>query len=250
MASFHLLQAGMIWDASVLLRCISEAACKILFLCHAPPEEREKRIDEFRNGLADIRKLKSSERIKNLIGADPAEQKDDSSFWLALQILSEEEEAEIRSRSTRRDRKQLEQKWSFFEMLADIERDFSSRGDTFEPAVLVLAYGRSSSLIHADEMAMILMEDYGYREPSERYALLTLHLCRHLQNIVGFAAACLSGLFHVYSLKHDEKSREIAILCTNFVKNAEEIGAGFYATQEAFAERIKSGKLTKEELRV
>jgi hypothetical protein len=103
-------------------------------------------------------------------------------------VLSEEEEASIRNRWPRRTRKALEQKWSFSEIIRDVERFMESELDVAKARSLAHGYGISSHLIHADQTGVMLPGDRDSRQPIEREKITRAHTARLLSDQLSFIA--------------------------------------------------------------
>ena len=60
----ELAERYKIWDAEIVLRSAIETFTKFMYIATASKEEKEQRIDEFWNSLAEINSLKMSEQAK------------------------------------------------------------------------------------------------------------------------------------------------------------------------------------------
>jgi hypothetical protein len=191
-----LLQAGRMWDAEILIRPIMEATFRILFVCHCDERERRVRLHEFWTDLAEINWLRHSERAKTILARAP--DKHDFARAFKLLILEQKEEDEIRKKWPKRKRQALEQKWSFTEILAELERQMSGTLNTGFVRGILHSYGQSSHLIHADETAFGLFWDRQARSPDERKKLVVAHACRLLSDILSYLMANWVALSRVF----------------------------------------------------
>jgi hypothetical protein len=181
-----LLQDNMLWDAQILMRPVQEAAMKICFLCNCTPEEQQERLKEYLHDLKEINSLKQSRIAKNLVAAF----KDDKSFQLPFLplILDSKEEEILQAKWTAKKRKQLEQKWSFSEMIKEqankmkeIELQFTS---------LAHPYKMSSHLIHADETGIGIIAERSLRSVEEQEIIEMAHFCGLITDSVNYLIVC------------------------------------------------------------
>lgn len=180
-----LIQSGFLWDAEILMRPVIEAGLKVMFMSYTTPSERAVRIQEYWVELPEITDLKQSERAR--IAIERAE-KQATKDLLGQVLLSHEEEASIRLRWPRTLRKSLEQKWSFSEIVRDVERYMESELDVAKARSLAHSYGISSHLIHADQTGVMLPGDRDSRPPLERDNMIKAHTARLLSDQLSYIA--------------------------------------------------------------
>src|SRR6202011_527700 len=130
---------------------------KILFISYAEPPERKRRIEEFWDSLPDIHRLKQSERAR--IALDRVHEGTSADNIFRALILDSEEEKRLRAKWPRPHRKALEQKWSFNEMIRDVEIFMGKHLNVAMATALTHNYGMSSHLIHADHTGVLLPFD-------------------------------------------------------------------------------------------
>jgi hypothetical protein len=174
-AASYLVSAGFVWDAEIVLRSFYEANARIWFICLAEPSKRGELVEEFWGGLASIH---NSQRAKK--AAAPLElskNRNNPHDEAIFSMLTREDLFEF-SQENRKIRKSLEQKWSFTEIVNQLQKSPAAGFDMRAIGGLLHSYGTASHLIHADESALDLMLDRALRQPEERQTLAKAHICR------------------------------------------------------------------------
>ncbi len=172
------------WDADLITRSVLEGSIKLVYMLHGNAEQKLRKAHEFWDILPLFSSIRHSERLQRLLGAlkDPEDPQ-----WIPYHdlLLSENEVSEIRANYSAKERKKLEEDWSF----AGISRWFASSP---EPGLNNLAhlahgYGMSSHLLHkdADGVGMV-WERYG-RDPEAQSAVKLGHSARVVSDICSFA---------------------------------------------------------------
>jgi hypothetical protein len=182
-----LIQNGYLWDAEMLIRPVFEATLKILFISYADPIERTRRIQEYWDSLPEINRLKQSERAR--IALERVFEGTSADNIFRVLILDVEEEARLRSEWPRQQRRTLEQKWSFNEMIRDVEAFMGKIGGASVARALTHSYGISSHLIHADQTGVSLPFDRESRNTVEREKLTRAHAARLVSDRLSLVAA-------------------------------------------------------------
>lgn len=202
-----LIQDGYLWDAEIIVRPIMEASMKILFLSFTTADERQNRIREFWQDLPEVNTLRQSDRARLVLERTGAR----GVFAKALGplVLPDEEESTLREKWPKKNRRRLEQKWSFSEILRSSEEFMrSSFGEGFVRAA-THNYGLSSHLIHCDESGLGLISDRVMRPPRERQKLTNSHAARLLSDCVSYIALAATCISHV--LGKAERDFDIAV---------------------------------------
>lgn len=238
-ALIWLVQAGYLWDADMVMRSISEATIKVMFLCFTEDEEQWARVDEFWNDLAEVRQLKHSDRIKQVMAI--LDSGDPGTAWLSQQVLSEQEQQELRARWPKQKRQRLEQKWSFFEMLADIDKHFKAIGQPVVAHTAMYGYGASSHFIHADELALMLVWDREHRDPEVREKLEIAHACRLLIDHLSCPVMALQAMTHAFAIK-DRRAEVLLGEVKPLFDDLHRLQDDFYRTQEELLVLLNSGE--------
>lgn len=202
-----LIQNSYLWDAEIIIRPIMEASMKIVFLSFTTAEERQSRIREFWQDLSEVNTLRQSgqaEVVLERTGMTGVFAK-----GLGPLVLSDEQVNPLREKWPKKNRRTLEQKWSFSEILRFSEEFMrSSFGEGFVRAA-AYNYGLSSHLIHCDELGLNLISDHMIRRTQERHKLTNAHAARLLSDCVSYIALVAACISHV--LGKAEKDFDIAV---------------------------------------
>lgn len=204
-----LLQVTDYWGAEILMRPVIEATIKIIYICLCDEETRKQRIHEFIIDLPEINRLNHSERAKRTIAAA----KGKGSIAIKGLIINSQEEDELRAKWPKKTRKLLEQKWTFSEMVREVDHAFSLSHQIQGPFLAGLAhsYGISSHLIHADETALDLVIDRQTRDPREKELLDYSHSVRIYSDIAAMALLSALALSTALNKRHDEFSKTFSL---------------------------------------
>jgi hypothetical protein len=169
-ATSSLLQADLLWDAEIVFRAAIEAALKVWFVAAAPEPERSVRVREFRERLSEVAiyRFRARASAGHTVKSGPE-------AMASMLAMSEQEQDVHRAKWTKRERKALEQKWAFAEMVKALENE--SIGGHRLPYLVNLthSYGVASHLLHADQMAISLTADRESRAAETREILASLH---------------------------------------------------------------------------
>lgn len=183
-SSLILVGSGKAWDADILNRSVMEGTIKYVYLMLGEPDEVKRKAFEFWELLPNFAAIKRHDRAKSFLEAinNP-----ESSEWLPFKklILNDDEIDKLRGGTNRKDRKGLEQKWSF----SEITRRFSISGIRGLELLVHLAhgYGMSSHLIHKDGDGVgMVWERYG-RSQEEQTAVHLGHCARVVSDICSFS---------------------------------------------------------------
>lgn len=200
-----LLKVGDYWGAEILIRPVIEATIKIIFICLCDAETRQQRIREFRIDLPEINRLNRSERAKKTLSATKGKE----NVVIEGLIIKGQEEEELRAKWPKKSRKLVEQKWTFSEMVREIDHAFSISHQIQGPflAGLTHSYGISSHLIHADETALDLIIDRENREPREKELLDHSHAVRIYSDVAAMALLSALALSTTLSKRYEEFSK-------------------------------------------
>jgi hypothetical protein len=112
-----LISNGYPWDAEMILRAFYEAAAKILFICFSDDSEKSALADEFWDKLGPISDRRTARK------AAFAEQLFERSSVSAsvFAMLQDGSVFDLEPEGSKPERKRLEQKWSFSEIVANLE---------------------------------------------------------------------------------------------------------------------------------
>lgn len=178
---YLLLRAEKEWDASILERAILEGSTRFAFIAHGSKEEMLKKCQEFwldvpntyvvshhthATSAADVLKDKPFRPLKEL-------------------ILPEKIAEDISQKMSKKDRKALQQKWSFQEILKYFSKHPDSKFQMYKS--LSFGYGMSSHLIHKDGDGIGMEWERRQRSDPEREAVTYAHAARLISNVKNFS---------------------------------------------------------------
>lgn len=208
-----------IWDAEIILRAAIETFVKFVFITTADQTEREIRLDEFWNLLAEINSIKQSEQAKkNLkhLGGNEIHH-----LAYSPVLLSEEKEVELRRKWTKGERQKIEQKWSFSEIVNSLAKNY--RGKPMEIFVtLSHGYRMSSHVTHGDETGILIIRERNSRPYFDRELAYFGHYLRLLSDVFTFCAFVGVETMHFLNLdrafffKNQESLKDIEELTEKY----------------------------------
>jgi len=227
----YLVSSNYWWDAEILMRPFYETHSKIWFICQTKDSERQGLVEEFWGALGDIHARQKADRAST--GAAQLS-KADSQEAIILQLLSDEHLFPTH-KASRSERKRIESKWSFSEIITALERNSDSAFPLAGISALRHMYGQQSHLIHGDESALNLMLDRQLRSKEELELLICSHVCRIFGDQVSLWAFSTSALRHRYSIADELTSprwmqwKKVVSLIEPFTKRFNENQRDFYA---------------------
>lgn len=174
-----LTTSDKLWDAEIILRSALETFVKFTFITSADKIEREKRLDEYWNLLAEVNAIKHSEQAKlNLKFLGHLET---HNIAFTPILLPKKDENTLRSKWSKSARQKLEQKWSFTEMVASISKNY--RGKPLELfTTLTHGYRMSSHVTHGDETGILIIVERNERTQEEQNVANFAHYLRLLSD--------------------------------------------------------------------
>jgi hypothetical protein len=183
-----LVHNGLDWDAEIVLRSYYECAVKIIYICMTKGDDQARAVTEFWEDLSEISDKKTAHRAEYAKNVFPDEDLADRDIFELLQKHAEEREGT--AEKSKSERRRLEQKWSFTELVSAISNLGEGEKKIPEAKALLHIYGMASHLCHADSMAMDLMTDRTIREPDELKLLQDSHVSRMMSDILSLGAIC------------------------------------------------------------
>lgn len=183
-AVWFLAMNELLWDADIIDRSALETLIKLTFIVNAPTEiEQKDRLNEFWNDLWEVNSLKHSEHSKKHL----LHFKDTQSQLTHLSmVLPEKLEEQLKQKWNRKDRKMLEQKWSFSEMLFSLIKNY--RGESFDMLIgLAHEYRMGSHISHGDETGVGIISERKSRNESERKIVERAHFMKLMSNCLSFS---------------------------------------------------------------
>ena len=157
------------WDASILLRSVMEGTAKYLYILQGNKNETLDKAYEFWCVLPEIADIKHSDRVKDLYTKLAIPQK--SPF--ADLVLDEQEHKSILNKYSRADRKKIEQRWAFSEILKSFENT-----DLESFKALFFEYGMCSHLAHMDAVGIGMIRERFAASPSDRDIIQLAHTAK------------------------------------------------------------------------
>jgi len=188
-----LIEEGKDWDADIINRTIIEGTVKYIYMMSCNDKKRHERANEYAYLLPKFSAIRRHERAKKFL--DELENSDGLS-WKAIeeQLLTEEQIIEYRSGFNVKERKAIEQKWSFNEIVNEFT---TSKEEGLELlAHLTYNYRMSNHLIHKDSEGIAVVWDSCTRDSSRQTAMKLGHSARMISDI-----CVLTQLRSMYLLK-------------------------------------------------
>lgn len=234
-----LLSWGYSWDAEIILRSYYEVSVRIALLCFSDEIERKELLQEFWTDLGAIGDRRRA--IKAGLAGKVMKLKNgnDDPIFSAL-----EDPRIFRTlpKGNKAERKRLEQKWSFTQIIDTLSKKRISGKNLELISGLLHYYGMASHLLHADQMALDLMYDRATRDPSEALILARAHAARIMNDLASLSLFCADALRIMFELEFENE----ALLYATFDKMSTisgEILTEFRHSQEQFyADIANSGK--------
>ena len=230
----YLVSSNYVWDAEIILRSFYETHAKIWFICQAPAGDRENLAEEFWGDYAKMHANKKATRAKP--GAELFARSSKPNDAAIYKALGNESLFEFH-KGNRQERRSLEQKWSFSEIIDRLENSSDISFPMAGVSALKHMYGIQSHLIHADESALDLMRDRMLRSPEELEALVRGHVCRIFSDQVSLWCFSTSALRYRYDLKDEDDSQRWA-LWKRLHELTEPFGKRFAESQRDFYEGL------------
>ena len=187
-AAYCLIVNWLVWDAEVIIRVAYETFAKVAFLATASGEQRDELLHEYWDLLGAVYdrqgalKAEASERLVNRFGSQG-----DSRVIAALRDGRVYRTSPL---GDKRFRKQLEQRWSFSEILEALKGGRLGNAPLVGIDALAHIYGMSSHFAHANSRALDLLEDRATRG-SDLLQLEVGHICRMLTDMVSITSFSL-----------------------------------------------------------
>jgi len=220
------------WDAEIILRSFYETAAKILFICFADEGEKSDLVDEFWNGLGPINDRRTARKAAF---AEQAFEKGSVSASI-FTMLQDGRVFDLETEGSKSERKRLEKKWSFSEIIDTLDRRAVEGKPLKGIETLSHMYGMASHLIHADKNAMDLMHDRATRETEERKVLEASHLARIMSDQVSLSWFCADALRQHFGGEFADSARFYEVF-DRTREYGEPFSAVFEDSQRAFYSR-------------
>lgn len=187
-AAYCLIANGFVWDAEVIIRVVYETFAKVAFLATASDEQRKELLHEYWELLGavyDRQGALKTEAAEGLLNRHSSN--GDSRVMGALRDRRVYRTDPLEDK---RFRKQLEQRWSFSEILEALRSGRLGNSPLIGIEALAHNYGMSSHFAHANSRALDLLEDRATRG-SDILQLEVGHICRMLSDMVSITSFSL-----------------------------------------------------------
>ncbi|WP_079914821.1 DUF5677 domain-containing protein [Paenibacillus sp. 32352] len=193
-----LISKYRLWDAHILYRTVLEGTIKLMFVAQGNEHEILEKCNEFWNVIPEMKLISRHKKAEDLLSVKNADSNMDAFRPMRDITLPDNELSELESKYPKKTRKQLEQKWSF----SEIVRSLSSSG---EPAYDTLVstyhdYGIGSHLVHMDGDAIGIIWDRNRREHERRISLEIAHGARMISALLTYAAIRADVYYKIYRL--------------------------------------------------
>jgi hypothetical protein len=237
----HLISIGYPWDAEIILRTVYESSAKIWLICLSSHTQRDNLIQEFWETTGYIHNRKRSHK------AHLAKQ-----IHMALNTgcdtrifdLLEYKNLFNHDSLNKKERKSIEQKWSFSEIIQHLEKNHPPDFPMKYISCLLFQYNTASHLIHCDDSALDLMLDRKTRDNKELFILERAHMARMWGDLVSLWFLSFESLRYRYSIstKNDELEKsvyELNKLCDPIQKVFRQSQHEFYNKWEATINNVQ-----------
>ncbi|WP_219376033.1 DUF5677 domain-containing protein [Bacillus mycoides] len=177
-----LIENCRLWDAEILLRSICEGTIKILYMCTGKEYEIRDKVKEFWDIAPRLKRIPNHYKAVDVLS-----RLDDGSIrWEPIRkfLLAKEELDILQEKFPKKIRRQIEQKWSFNEMI----RDLSNNNNNLDMLIsLFYGYSIGSHFMHQDSDALKLIIDRNERDEQRRIFLELAHASREISDVLNLA---------------------------------------------------------------
>jgi len=174
-AIYLLLRQHAYWDAEIVMRPLIECTVRMCYVCYAPSDAIPNLIEEYARSLYEVNRLEQSERAKKSQTLAYATRRGGGRYDNPI-ILPSDAEEYLRSRWPKSKRQALKQKWSFSEMIKQLDQWVKPHFKIDIFSNFIHSYGISSHLIHADESGMGVVSNRKAKPENEQSMMETTHL--------------------------------------------------------------------------
>lgn len=231
-AASLLVSRGYAWDAEIILRSFYETSAKILFICFSDDEQKLTLLDEFWNKLGSINDRRRARKAEFNI------REDDSVSSAIFEALTNDQMFDLEAKGNKSERKRLEQKWSFSEIIEALEGRAVNGKPLQGMRNLLHAYGICSHLAHADCTALDMMTDRQIRPKQELQALQAGHAARIMSDQVSLTWFCADALRHHFKADFSDIKKMVSAF-QKPMTFAEPIQSAFDESQRAYYDGLR-----------
>jgi len=207
------------WDAEIIYRSALEGFVKLTYILNSQ-QERDTRLKEYRESLAEINSIKISEQAKKSLSVH--NYNETSALAFKPMILEDEMESMLREKWPRGERKKLEQKWSFTEMIISLAKC----NNVF--IGLAHNYRYASHVTHADETGVSMIVERQQRTENERAIADMAHYIRLLGDSfffcvsIGLEVSILTGQNPKFFFDLGDSIKEVSQLGDKYLQKLQE----------------------------
>lgn len=198
-----LMFSGYLWDAEIILRSFCETNAKIWFICYRSKESRKTLLEEFWGTYAESQNLKTANRSET---ARSLAQEMGKPHEETVYSFLQREDIFPQSTENKARRRELEQKWSFSEIIGYLKNDAKAIAPLDGISSLAHMYGMQSHLCHADNVALDLMHDHATRTPEVRRLKEISQLCRIMSDVCSYWLFSLEALQFAQGIAWNRRS--------------------------------------------
>lgn len=168
-SALNLIEIGRVWDAAILQRSVMEGTVRFIYLLQGEGDLDDK-FDEFSSALEDIAWLRLTRKVHSFLDALGDRKLDEGSQkTLESMVLHASEIEQLSEKYNKRDRRQIENKWSFGKLLQNLVS-----ADILPVQVAAdfqLRYLKSSQSIHGNPLGLASFYERAHRvEPNRSWA--------------------------------------------------------------------------------
>lgn len=180
-AIFMLVSHKYPWDAEIILRSYYETSVRLFILTTADENLRSARAREF---LGEHDKIKVRKRAANaVVASDWFATVNENSSSKFMDAMSDAATFDF-SNLNKRERARIEGRWSFSQIVFELDELSKAQGGVEGIQTLRHFYGTQSHFLHADATAIDYMIDRETRHPSELVLLECAHVARIYSDVV------------------------------------------------------------------
>jgi len=225
----HLASYEYSWDAEMILRSAFEASAKVWLICLSSLADREYLVKEFWGLYTQVhnRKISHKAGIAKSVFINNGNQ-----HGVDIFEALEDERLFNHDNVNKRRRKEIEQKWSFTEIINYLEKNHPPLFSMKYLSCVLHTYGNASHLLHADTIALDMMLDRNLRDKNELLILKCAHTVRIWSDVVSLWYISCFALGKMYDVFVNHQ--KIDALYRNFFELSDPIREQFDLSQREF----------------
>lgn len=238
-ATLMLTSWSMPWDAEIVLRAFYETAAKVLLLTKSPKAQQEKLLTEFWDDFDSIHTIRRARKAAFALGT-PGESETDRDVFEAL---INPDYNDLSHRHNKAARKEIEQRWSFSEIIETLSR-LGDGEDVRHVRSLLHMYGMASHFVHGDKTALDMAHDRVTRPEPERSIVAAAQAARIHSDIVHLWFFCAETISRALGVPFRDAATVVAA-----VQKVRRLGRPFVVlfedSQKAFYQGLREKYASK-----